>query len=631
MIIYEDTCGKFIESCLGTSSEPIEDILLKRMKCLHFQTQSSEYHSWSNSLPELAKVLDSCGIPKETEVGLEYTIDRDNHRIDALLCGLDKNGKETVIVIELKQWSTAEPTKKKNFVHTMGGAGQGDYWHPSIQAANYAGILKNFNLYVQEKPVILRACSYLHNMPQGYHELLEDEMIYPSVKDHPVFLKGSEDIFGKYLHNNLIEPCDELLYRIDKSDRKCSPELGNMLMTSLKGNEFFSYSDEQADAVSTIVQIVDECSYYKEKKVIIIRGRPGTGKSIVAINALGILLNASGPYKGYQAAYFTKNNAPRLYYKEKLIDEDYTKTAIAELFKNPISLKSCPENEYDCALFDEAHRMFDWKGGTGLAKSISLIGKCIESARVSVFFIDEDQAVTVYDYLTIEKLKATANKCHVRTVDGPVLKTQFRVLGGDGYIQTIRHILGYPDATYPEPFDKYDFRVFDDVCDMREELRKMNEKYGASRMVAGYTYEWITKDDYNKGYDIILEDGKFRAKWNMQKKDYSWLNDKNSFEDVGSIHTCQGLDMQYCGVIIGLDMRAENGRVIYDQTKEAKSDRSSGIRTCKDPSQAIRLIRNTYNVLLTRGMRGTFVYCEDIELKMLFHQMIDALPKDSDH
>jgi len=310
-------------------------------------------------------------------------------------------------------------------------------------------------------------------------------------------------------------------------------------------------------------------------------------------------------------------------YQKKLIDEDYRKNVISKLFRHPLALNGAPMNAWSCSLFDEAHRMYDWKGGTGLKKGVNLIERCINASKVSVFFIDEDQAVTVHDYATIDRIRDIADRCGSRVLDGPSLKTQFRVIGGTEYLGFIRSLLGYPDAChYRNDFGDYDLRIFDSACDMREELRRMNELYKDSRMVAGYTYEWVTKNDYDCGHDIILDGGRFKAKWNMSKNDYSWLYDTGSFEDVGCIHTCQGLDMQYCGVIIGKDLRYRNGRLIFDQSMNAKTDKSSGIRTCKDPKQAEVLIRNTYNVLLTRGMRGTFIYCEDDGLREHIREML---------
>lgn len=134
-----------------------------------------------------------------------------------------------------------------------------------------------------------------------------------------------------------------------------------------------------------------------------------------------------------------------------------------------------------------------------------------------------------------------------------------------------------------------------------------------SRMIAGYCYEWVSAENpMGDDYDIILEDG-FKAKWNFSNTIFAI--DPDSFDQVGCIHTTQGLEFDYCGIIIGQDLRYERGVVITDPTKEALSDKSSGIRTCKDKVFADKLIRNTYKTLLSRGQKGCYVYCEDIALR----------------
>jgi DUF2075 family protein len=139
-------------------------------------------------------------------------------------------------------------------------------------------------------------------------------------------------------------------------------------------------------------------------------------------------------------------------------------------------------------------------------------------------------------------------------------------------------------------------------------------------MIAGYCYEWVTADNQDgDDYDIVLEDG-FKAKWNFQNTLFAI--DEASFDQVGCIHTTQGLEFDYCGIIIGRDLRYENGRVITDQSKEATSDKSSGIRSCKDTVLADKLIRNTYKTLLSRGQKGCFIYCEDKALLQHISKML---------
>ncbi len=624
MIIYEGSCRRFIEQSLWSDIK-IGEVISDSFNDYHIHSGESEVNSWNNSLPALAYVLNKSDVPDDAEIGIEYNIRGNRHRIDALICGRDDDGFESAVVVELKQWSNVQRTDKPYYVHTLGGGGEDDYWHPSYQAANYVGMIENFYAYVQDTPVRFKACSYLHNMDAANRQILGDSMLYPQVEYSPVFLKGDEDALADFIGHFIKGSCKDLLFRIDHSSIRPSPKLSDMLSEALRGQDFFSYSDEQADAVSSIVQIARDSAKYGEKRTVIIRGSPGTGKSIVAINVLGQLVAPRNGEKPLSAAYFTSNSAPRMLYQKKLIDEDHRKNAISNLFKHPLALSGAPSNALACSLFDEAHRMYDWKGGTGLKKGINLVEKCINASKVSVFFIDEDQAVTTHDYATIDRIREIADRCNSRVIDGPTLKTQFRVLGGTEYLEFVRSLLRYPDSgDFRNDFGGYDLRIFNRAADMREELRKMDLQYGDSRMVAGYTYEWITKKDYGCGYDIVLDDGEFQAKWNMSKNDYSWLYDKDSFEDVGCIHTCQGLDMQYCGVIIGKDLRFENEELIFDPSKNAKSDKSSGIRTCKDRKQVETLIRNTYNVLLTRGMRGTFIYCEDKGLREHIREMLKS-------
>lgn len=615
-IVYKETISTFINQSLdGNGSEPsITKEIEKGMRISGVGYSSGSDRSWTNSLPILAEVLKNGNVNRDADIAIEYLVSPTHLRIDALISGNNSEGRENLVIVELKQWGEAKRSELRNHVFTNGGGGERDYWHPSYQAANYAGILKNFNAYIQDNGVSIGPCSFLHNMPEEYTKVMRDLSLFPKIPDFPVFLKDDGEQLAQFIKTKVQLPNKELLFNIEQSPIRPSPKLVDMLNDAIHNCDFFSYSDDQAYAVSRIVQLVNESIEYGERKTIIVRGGPGTGKSIIAINVLGqILKNINSP----NAAYMTQNKAPRDYYLKQLIEDDMDRATVKGIFKSPLSLARNGER-YDCLLFDEAHRMYTWRGGTGLTRDVNLIKKAIESTQVGVFFIDEDQAVTVHDAATIDYIKKLSKECHRRVYDEIELKTQFRVLGGNDYLNMVNSLLGYPSSTAgPFFLGQYDFRVFDSANEMRNAIREMNSKYKKCRMVAGYDYEWVSLEPPDQP-DIILDDGKFSAKWNLKAgmpSDYSWLYDDNSLEEVGCIHTCQGLDMEYCGVIIGPDFRFENGQIVFDPSKLAKTDKSSGIRTCKDRSLAERLIRNTYKVLLTRGMRGTFVYCEDSVLR----------------
>ena len=263
-----------------------------------------------------------------------------------------------------------------------------------------------------------------------------------------------------------------------------------------------------------------------------------------------------------------------------------------------------------------------------------LLEEIIRASKVNVFFIDEDQAVTDLDYATIDRIRTLADKYHSPIYEGKdlTLSSQFRCIGGAKYIDWIRGILGY-EGQHPFKATFKDYRV--EVMTpqkMREEITKLNNQYGSCRILAGYTHEWKSLrafrrnggNFYNTPYDFEYPDG-FKMRWNkgmgMVDLSYSYLDDVESVNEIGCIHTAQGLDLQYAGVIIGKDITYENGKILFH--KENNVDNDSAKISEADDEKAERLIRNTYNVLLTRGMRGTFIYCEDKALNDYIKSLLE--------
>jgi DUF2075 family protein len=243
-----------------------------------------------------------------------------------------------------------------------------------------------------------------------------------------------------------------------------------------------------------------------------------------------------------------------------------------------------------------------------------------------VFFIDENQRVTTKDIGTIDEIKKHARRFGSKIHHGVdfLLTSQFRCNGSEGYIAFLDDLLGIRRTANYDYFDlDYDIRVYDDPVKMREDLRELNKINNKARMIAGYCYEWVTqRNPDNDLYDIELGDN-FKAKWNFRNTN-TWAIDETSFDQVGCIHTSQGLEFDYIGVIIGNDLRYENGKVITDYTKRAKSDRSlDGIQKYGRYKEADEIIRNTYKTLLTRGQKGCYIYCEDRALNKYLKERIE--------
>ena len=366
--------------------------------------------------------------------------------------------------------------------------------------------------------------------------------------------------------------------------------------------------DEQKVVYEAIKNLVNRAQETNKKYTVIVEGGPGTGKSVVAIQLLADLI----ANKDLNVNYVTKNAAPRNVYFEKLKQGKALNNFVKNLFKSSGTYCDCEANVFDCLIVDEAHRLNE-KSGMFKNKGENQIKEIINASKVSVFFIDENQIVTASDIGSVAEIKRWAKVLGSKVYSGEQyqLSSQFRCNGSDGYIAFLDDLLGIRQTANYDGFDiEYELKIFDNPNDMREALRLKNAEDNKARMIAGYCYEWISKKNID-AFDIILENG-FMAKWNFNSTT-TWAIDEDSFDQVGCIHTSQGLEFDYVGIIIGKDLRYENGMIIADPDKRAKSDQSlRGLKNHGNYEEiADKIIRNTYKTLLTRGQKGCYIYCED--------------------
>ena len=624
MIIYKNTKGGFIDDVRQGMIVVKVQQAFERRGLAH--NNDSEFRSWNNSLMQMRNVLDDDDIPDEASIAVEYQIPLTSKRVDFLIAGQDKNHSENVVVIELKQWEDSEMLSRPDLVKAYTGGADRVVCHPCYQAYSYAKTIENFNEYVDREKVQLRPCAYLHNYLETNRPHIDNIHYKDAIDSAPLFLGQDTEKLRTFIKQYIYRKDDaDLLMQIDHGKLKPAKALQDSLSSMIKGNREFYLIDEQKVAYETVKKLVErsvrdanKVQSAGRKHVIIVSGGPGTGKSVVAIQLLCDLIQA-----GYSANYVTKNAAPRNVYFEKLRQENYKLNFIKSLFKSPDTFCDAPSDMLDCIIADEAHRLKEHSGVFGNMGE-NQVKELIHASRVSVFFIDEDQKITTKDIGSKDEIRKWARFYRAEIHDGNelTLVSQFRCNGSDGYLNFLDNLLEIK-ATANTAFDfDYDFRLFDSPVQMREALREKNAINNKSRMIAGYCYEWITKEDPDSDrYDICLEDG-FKAKWNFNGKLFAI--DPESFDQVGCIHTTQGLEFDYCGIIIGKDLRYENGHVITDPKKEAKSDHSSGIRSCRDTLLADKLIRNTYKVLLSRGQKGCFVYCEDKALRNHIRECLET-------
>lgn len=603
MIIYAEPLSKFHADVFNGLIANLLEELFQKFNIVGGGI--NEQRSWNNSLEVVSSTLKQAELNPDLRVAIEYQIPLTSKRVDFLISGLDHIGRETVLAMELKQWDHAEKTVLENCVRTYVGGGERVLPHPSQQVLSYCQLIENFNASIQEDGIALVPCSFLHNYDKASSAELTGPEYAEIVAKAPLFFRQDRAELASFVRSHIDKPAKRDLFDvIEYGKLRPSKALQDSILDLLDGKEEFTMVDEQQVAYATILNLVKTKIKTGQKYTLIIHGGPGTGKSVIAIQTLAHLINA-----GYAAVYMTKNAAPREVFKIRLTEGHKTLKYIGGLFWSPISLeKKTQENILPCILVDEGHR---------LAKHYAhnQIDDIIRSAQISVFFIDEDQRVTTRDIGTAEAIRQFAAVHHSRVIEDPSLNlvSQFRCNGSDGYLALLDNVLGIRQTANVTLEDlDYDVRIFDSPSKMRDELRKLNEKNNKSRLVAGYCYEWVSKYDSSVN-DIFLEDG-FEAQWNLSGGQPFAIAD-TSFDQVGCIHTCQGLEFDYVGVIIGKDLRYENGTVITDKNKLAQSDKSSGIRSCKDEAFASRLIRNTYKTLLSRGQKGCFIYCEDKPLR----------------
>ena len=623
MIVYEATKELFVEDVIQDRIE--ENIDEKFYNKMGYHTSQSERNAWKNSMEYMLKVLIDSNIPSNIGVAIEYKIPNTSKRVDFIITGFDANRKNVAVIVELKQWEKASiASGKDGIVEAYTGHALREVAHPSYQAWTYATIIEDYNENVQQKQIGLYPCAYLHNYKKIMPPTLLSDVYKEYLDKAPAFVKGDVEKLREFI-NKYIQYGDdrETLYMIDNGKIRPSKSLQDSLSNMLKGNREFVMIDDQKLVYETALSMARKSYIDGQKRVLIVKGGPGTGKSVLAINLLVNLTN-----ENMVCQYVTKNSAPRNVYASKL-SGDLKKTRINNLFKGSGCFIESAENEFDVLLVDESHRL-NAKSGVFKNQGENQIKEIIHAGKFSVFFIDESQRIDIYDIGSVDEIQK-----YIRQVGAECeileLESQFRCNGSDGYIAWIDDVLQIRETANKNGFDlDYDIQIFDNPNDMKEKIFEINEKNNKARLLAGYCWEWL-KEGKNKSdvHDITIPEYDFAMSWNLGNSS-TWAIDPKSVNEIGCIHTSQGLEFDYVGVIIGEDLRYENGKIVTDFTKRAKTDNSlKGIKKMysENPEKALKLadeiIKNTYRTLLTRGQKGCFIYCEDKSLSEYLKNRID--------
>lgn len=630
MLVYQATKADFMDDV--ETDAIVERITTAFERKIH-RPNPAEVRSWQNSMQFMYKVLNTTEVPGGCGVAIEFGVPYTPSRIDFLLTGRTHADspppRDAAVIIELKQWKEVEcVTGKDGIVRTFVGGSHREVPHPSYQAWSYARMIEDYNEAVRDASIGLQPCAYLHNYrvtdPQS------DPLLDPSYSEYldqaPVFCAGDIPRLREFICRSITAADDgQVLYHIESGRLRPSKSLQDALADMLEGNPEFTMIDDQKVVFETAASLALRANRTNEKQVMIVKGGPGTGKSVVAVNLLVHLTR-----EGLVTQYISKNAAPRNVYSALLSRRRKGGAYIKNLFRGPDKFYELPADSFDALVIDEGHRLREKSGLYGNLGE-NQIAELIASSRFSVFFIDESQRVTFADAGTVADIEHLARSAGAHVFHSE-LNSQFRCNGSDSYLTWLDDILGIAPADEAPTLLDYDFRVFDSPHDLAQAIEQRNADANRSRIVAGYCWEW-PKD--GKGdpdhHDIVIPEQGFARSWNLNTSD-TWAIDDGSIEQIGCIHTCQGLEFDYVGVIIGDDLRYSGGQLITDASRRAKSDKSlNGLKKLSktDPERAARIadrvIRNTYRVLMTRGMKGCYVYCTDSNLAEYLRGRIPAL------
>ena len=618
MIVYLEQKRQFLADMDNDIiADKVERLVLLNLKR---HTGSSERRSWENSFQYVYRVLCSPLIPDDAGVAIEFALPRTNKRVDVIISGYDREGRHSALIIELKQWSEVSlPSESDNLisaqVHTFFQGSQALTVHPSYQSYSYRSLLTDFNSSVQDVPIALASCAYLHNYAShGADDPLFSAPFTPYIKESPLFCKGDiprlRQFIRQFIHTG---DSSRTLYYLDNGEIRPSRSLQDALASMIRGNREFLLIDDQEIIFQKMLASIRRGSNRGRKQVYIVEGGPGTGKTVVAIHLLVALIN-----DGRNCAYVTKNSAPRNVFQQRLKEGAMKQREIGYLFRNSGAFIDAEDSIFDTLIVDEAHRL---TRRTQLGPRLTgedQIEEIIQASRSVIFFIDEDQRVTAKDYGSLRTIEHVAAS-FAAEVHHDVLQSQFRCNGSDGYLSFLDDLLEIRETAQTDLSGiDYDIRLFHDVNALKQRITEKNTVDGKARLVAGYCWQWISKKDPT-AYDIAI--GTFRMQWNL-RGDSTYAISAGSIDQVGCIHTVQGLEFSYVGVIIGKDLIYRDGKVLTDFTKRAKSDKSlDGLKGPANRGDAAslkeidRIIRNTYRTLMSRGMRGCYIYCEDEQLR----------------
>lgn len=577
-----------------------------------------EKESWHNSLRYMETVIRRSAIPDDSGILLEYNIPASSMRIDFIVAGRDEADNANFVIVELKQWETATATDKDKLVHTYTGRGLRDVTHPSYQAFSYKQHLRDLNEALFTKHIEPYSCSYLHNYVKKNPEPLLAPQYADIYADTPIFFSEDVEKLEAFIKKYVSKGRGmDIIYDIDHGKIKPSKKFVDFVSDMFVGNKVYTLFDEQQVAYAEIMKYAMDTS---KRTTIVVDGGPGTGKSVVAMNAFVGLL---------QAKKNVRFVAPNASFKEAIVDtlakhKRETRKRLNAIFSGSMGYCEAPDGFFDVLIVDEAHRL---KGkGTYMYRGESQVDDVIRSSKVNVFFIDDRQQVRPNDEGSVKKITDVAGKYGSQVIFVK-LKAQFRCAGAEGFVNWVDNTLQIAQTANFDGWDKesFEFKIVDDPNELARIVEAKNKEHCRARMLAGFAWPWTSEKEGNADAgvaDVTIPEFNFARPWNSRSDQYTWGIDDTRQNQIGCIHTSQGLEFDYVGVIIGNDLifnpATRKVEAVYDEYYDKAGKK--GLKS--KPEKLTEYVKNIYRVLLSRGMKGCFVYCRNKDLGDYFKKRL---------
>lgn len=609
MIIYQNSVTGFQSDVDNNQiADKIEQEFIEK---IGHTVSPSEKSSWNNSLYRMGTIVRLSKLPDTCWILIEYNIPSTSKRIDFLICGHDQHNQKNFIIVELKQWEKATTTDMPYLVNTFIHGNYHDVAHPSYQAYSYKHFLCDMSTAVYEKNIHSYSCAYLHNYKAGKKEPLLDKKYAEFYLDTPIFFKDDAPKLEKFFHEYVGRGNgDTIVQDFVSSKIKPSKKFIEYVSDLFQHNPAYILLDEQVIAYANIMKYT--CASDK-RTTIIVNGGPGTGKSVVAMNVFVDLLKS-----GKNALFVAPNSS----FKTAMIDvlawhKVKAKNRLMKIFSGSTKFCEVSPLSYDVLIVDEAHRLK--AKGTYMYKGDSQVEDIIKASRVNVFFIDDEQRIRPNDEGSMDYVESVAKKNHSEVIKVE-LKAQFRCSGADGFVNWVEHTLQIRDTANFDGWDKesFEFKIMDSPQDLEKYIQRKRINGYTARIVAGFAWPWTAAKDGNPDAEIadvkIAEYGYARP-WNSRHDQYTWAIDESKSHQIGCIHTSQGLEFDYVGVILGRDIYYDPDTHTVNGDYENYYDKTgkSGLRN--KPDELTQYIKNIYRVLMTRGIKGCTIFCCDKNLQ----------------